>query len=77
MKVVVVAAAAEVAVVVAVVVMIVALLLPHHLVGLVVRASASRAEDPGFDSRLRRDFSEWSHTSDLQIGTPVATQPGA
>ena len=27
------------------------------LVGLVVKASASRAEDPGFDSRLRRDFS--------------------
>ena len=26
------------------------------LVGLVVKASASRAEDPGFDSRLRRDF---------------------
>ena len=28
-----------------------------RLVGLVVKASASRAEDPGFDSRLRRDFS--------------------
>ena len=27
------------------------------LVGLVVKASASRAEDPGFDSHLRRDFS--------------------
>ena len=26
------------------------------LVGLVVKASASRAEDPGFESRLRRDF---------------------
>ena len=25
-------------------------------VGLVVTASASRAEDPGFESRLRRDF---------------------
>ena len=25
-------------------------------VGLVVKASASRAEDPGFESRLRRDF---------------------
>ena len=24
--------------------------------GLVVKASASRAEDPGFESRLRRDF---------------------
>ena len=49
-----------------------------HLTGLVVKASASRAEDPGFESRLRRDFfSESSHTSDLKIGTPVATLPGA
>ena len=31
--------------------------LGHHLVGLVVKASASRAEDPGFESRLLRDFS--------------------
>ena len=28
-----------------------------RLVGLVVKTSASRAEDPGFESRLRRDFS--------------------
>ena len=28
-----------------------------RLVGLVVKASASRVEDPGFESRLRRDFS--------------------
>ena len=28
----------------------------HRLVGLVVKASASRAEGPGFESRLRRDF---------------------
>ena len=28
-----------------------------RLDGLVVKASASRAEDPGFESRLRRDFS--------------------
>ena len=27
-----------------------------RLVGLVVKASASKAEDPGFESRLRRDF---------------------
>ena len=33
-----------------------------------VQASASRAEDPGFESRLRRDFSGSSHTSDLKIG---------
>ena len=40
--------------VVAVVVFV--LLFLHRLVGLVVKASASRAEDPGFESRLRRDF---------------------
>ena len=28
----------------------------NRLVGLVVKASASRAEDPGIESRLRRDF---------------------
>ena len=28
----------------------------YRLVGLVVKASASRAKDPGFESRLRRDF---------------------
>ena len=49
------------------------------LVGLVVKASASRAEDRGFESRLRRDFffSVSSHTSDFKIGTPVATLPRA
>ena len=30
--------------------------LQDRLVGLVVKASASRAEGPGFESRLRRDF---------------------
>ena len=30
---------------------------PHRLVGLVVKTSASGAEGPGFDTRLRRDFS--------------------
>ena len=49
----------------------------YHLVGLVVKASASRADDPGFESHLRRDFSGSSHTSGLKIGTPVATLPGA
>ena len=29
----------------------------YHPVGLVDKASASRAEDPGFESHLRRDFS--------------------
>ena len=28
----------------------------YRLIGLVVKASASRAEDPGFESLLRRDF---------------------
>ena len=28
----------------------------YSLVGLVVKGSASRAEDPGYESRLRRDF---------------------
>ena len=50
----------------------------NRLVGLVVKTSALRAEDPGFDSRLRRgDFSGLSHASDLKIDTPLATMPGA
>ena len=36
--------------------LLVYLLLYDRLVGLVVKASASTAEDPGFESRLRRDF---------------------
>ena len=48
--------------------------MPHRLRGLVVKASASRAEDPGLESRLRRDFFVFlffgsSHTSDFKIGT--------
>ena len=42
----------------------------YRLVGLVVKASASRAEGPGFESRLRGIFSGSSHTSDLKIDTP-------
>ena len=43
----------------------------NRLVGLVVKVSALRVEDPGFKSRLRRDFF-WggggsSHTSDLKL----------
>ena len=49
----------------------------HRLVGLVVKASTSRAEDPGFESRLRGNFSGSSHTNDIKFGTPVATLPGA
>ena len=49
-----------------------------RLLGLVVKAAASRAGDPGFESRLRRDFfGVESYTSDFKIGTPVATLPGA
>ena len=42
-----------------------------------VKESASRAEDPGLESRLRMDFSGSSHTSDFKIFTPVATLPCA
>ena len=59
----------------------------NHLVRLVVKASTSRAEDPEFESRRREQqirgsnpmgiFPGSSHTSDLKIGTPVATLPGA
>ena len=47
------------------------------LTGLVVKASALRAKDPGFESRLWQDFSGLSHTSDSKIDTPVVTLPGA
>ena len=49
----------------------------NRLVGLLVKVSAPRAEYPGFESRLSRDFSGSSHTSDFKIDTPVATLPGA
>ena len=48
-----------------------------RLCGLEAKASASRAKDPEFESRLLRDLLGSSHTSDLKIGTPVATLPGA
>ena len=41
--------------------------LSHRLDGLVVNVSASRVDDPGFESRLRRDFFGSSHTSDLAL----------
>ena len=51
---------------------------PDLLVGLVVKASASRAEDPGFDPRFRHGIFPGScHTSDFKIDTPVATLSGA
>ena len=43
-----------------------------------VIASASKADDSDFDSRLCCwDFSKSSHTSDLETGSPVAAPPGA
>ena len=45
-------------------------------VGLVVKAAATRAADPGFEFRLRRDFYWLSHTSGLKNGARVATLPG-
>ena len=49
----------------------------YRFVGLVVKVPASRAEDLGCESRLRRDFSGSRYTSDFKIGTPVATLSGA
>ena len=49
----------------------------HRFVGLVVKVPASRAEDPGFNSHLRRGaFFGSRHTRDLKISTPVAALPG-
>ena len=43
-----------------------------------VKASASGVEDLEFDSRFRcGEFSGSSHTSDLKIGTPVASVIGS
>ena len=52
---------------------------PNRLVGLVVMASASRAEDPGFESRLRQDFFGVKSYQLLKKknGTPVTSLPGA
>ena len=51
-------------------------LVMNRLVGLVVKASASRAKVLGSNPAYARIFSGSSHTSDLNIGTPVATVPG-
>ena len=51
---------------------------PSPLVGQVVKASASRAADLGsIPAFACGSFFRPSHTSDLKIGTPVATLPGA
>ena len=49
----------------------------NRLVGLVVNVSASGAEDPGSNSACAEILPGSSHTSDLKIGTPVATLGGA
>ena len=44
----------------------------------ILTSSTWRVADPGFDSCLHHvDFSRLSHTSDLNIGTPVITLPSA
>ena len=49
----------------------------HHLVGLVVRRPPQEGKIPGSNPACAGIFSGSSHTSDLEIGTPVATLPGA
>ena len=47
------------------------------LVGLVVRRPPRERKVPGSNPACDGIFSGSSHTSDLKIGTPVATLPGA
>ena len=49
----------------------------NHLVGLVVRRPPRERKIPGLNPACAGIFSGSSHTSDLKIGTPVATLPGA
>ena len=46
-------------------------------VGALLVVKASRLESGRLESHLLWDFLGSSHTSDLKIGTPVATLPGA
>ena len=48
-----------------------------RLVGLVVRRPPRHRKVPGSNPACAGIFSGSSHTSDLKIGTPVATLPGA
>ena len=48
-----------------------------RLVGLVVRCPPRERKIPGSNPAGGGIFSGSSHTSDLKIGTPVATLPGA
>ena len=49
----------------------------NRLVGLVVRCPPREQKVPGSNPACAGTFSGSSHTSDLNIGTPVATLPGA
>ena len=49
----------------------------HRLVGLVVRRRPRERKVPGSNPACAGIFSGSSHTSDLNIGTPVATLSGA
>ena len=49
----------------------------HRLVGQVVRCPPRERKVPGSNPACAGIFSGSSHTSDLKIGTPVATLPGA
>ena len=49
----------------------------HRLVGLVVRRPPRERKIPGSNPACAGIFPGSSHTSDLKIGTPVATLPGA
>ena len=49
----------------------------YRLVGLVVRRPPRERKIPGSNPACAGIFSGSSHTSDLKIGTPVATLPDA
>ena len=49
----------------------------HRLVGLVVRRPPRERKIPVSNPACARIFLGSSHTSDLKIGAPVATVPGA
>ena len=49
----------------------------NRLLGLVVRRPPRGRKIPGSNPACAGIFSGSSHTSDLKIGTPVATLPGA
>ena len=49
----------------------------YRLVGLGVRRLPREQKVPGLNPACAGFFSGSGHTSDLKIGTPVATQPGA